>query len=237
VQTNVLEAARRAGVRRLLFLGSSCIYPRLAPQPIAESALLSGPLEPTNEAYAVAKIAGLKTVEAYRRQYGLDWFSVMPTNLYGPGDNFDLESSHVVPALLRRFHEARLVGAASVVLWGTGAPRREFLHVDDFADAAVLLMREYGGDAIVNVGRGEDVSIRELADAVASVVGFQGRIEFDPSRPDGTPRKLLDVSRLFGLGWRPRVGLREGLESLYRWYRGEAAPRGTERVEYELRRG
>lgn len=218
IATHVIDAARRFGTRKLLYLGSSCIYPRLAKQPIPESELLAGPLEPTNEPYAVAKIAGLKMVEAYRRQYGFNAVNLMPTNLYGPGDNFDIESAHVLPALLRRFHEAKLAKAPSVTVWGTGRPRREFLHVDDLADAALFLMERYDGDWIVNVGCGEDLSIAELAERIRAVVGYEGRIEFDTSKPDGTPRKLLDVSRLFALGWRPRIGLDEGLVSLYRWY-------------------
>jgi GDP-L-fucose synthase len=202
----------------LLFLGSSCIYPKLAPQPLKEDYLLTGPLEPTNEAYAVAKIAGIVMAQSYRRQYGFDAISLMPTNLYGPGDNFDLETSHVLPALIRKFHEAKIAGEPSVTVWGTGTPRREFLHVDDLADAAVFLMENYDDEAIVNVGVGEDVSIRELAELVAEAVGFRGDITFDTSKPDGTPRKQLDVSKLLTLGWRPRIGLREGIEQTYRWY-------------------
>lgn len=218
IQVNVIHAAWRYGTRKLLFLGSSCIYPKLAPQPISESALLTGPLEPTNEPYAIAKIAGLKMCEAYRRQYGFSSICLMPTNLYGPGDNFDLETSHVLPALIRRFHEAREIAAPSVTLWGTGAARREFLHVDDLADAAVFLMERYDNIEPLNVGCGEDLTIRELAFLVAEIVGYRGEIRFDPSMPDGTPRKLLDVSRLLELGWRPRIGLREGIEQTYRWY-------------------
>lgn len=218
IQVNVIHAAWKYGTRKLLYLGSSCIYPKHAPQPIPESALLTGPLEPTNEPYAIAKIAGLKMCEAYRRQYGFSSICLMPTNLYGPGDNFDLETSHVLPALIRRFHEARQAAAPWVTLWGTGAARREFLHVDDLADAAVFLMERYDGIEPINVGCGEDLTIRELAVLVAGVVGYRGEIRFDPSMPDGTPRKLLDVSRLLELGWRPRIGLREGLEQTYRWY-------------------
>jgi GDP-L-fucose synthase len=218
VQTNVIDAAYRHGVRKLLFLGSSCIYPKLAPQPITESSLLTGPLEPTNEWYAIAKIAGLKMAQAYRRQYGFDVISAMPTNLYGPGDNFNLESSHVLPALIRRFHEARERGAASVTLWGTGTPRREFLYVDDMADACIFLMEHYESEDSINVGCGEDVSIRELAELVSRNIGFRGRIAFDTSKPDGTPRKLLDVSRLKSLGWRPRVSLDEGIAETCRWF-------------------
>jgi GDP-L-fucose synthase len=218
IELNTIHAAWKHGTRKLLYLGSSCIYPKHAPQPIPESALLTGPLEPTNEPYAIAKIAGLKMCEAYRRQYGFPSICLMPTNLYGPGDNFDLETSHVLPALIRRFHEARERGAASVTLWGTGAARREFLHVDDLADAAVFLMERYEGEETLNVGCGEDLTIRELALLVAEVVRYRGAIRFDPSMPDGTPRKLLDVSRLRALGWRPRIGLRAGIEQTYRWY-------------------
>jgi GDP-L-fucose synthase len=218
VQTNVIDAAYRHGVRKLLFLGSSCIYPKLAPQPIAESSLLTGSLEPTNEWYAIAKIAGLKMAQAYRRQYGFNAISAMPTNLYGPGDNFNLENSHVLPALIRRFHEARERGAASVTLWGSGTPRREFLYVDDVADACVFLMERYESEDLINVGCGEDVSIRELAELVSRNIGFRGRIAFDTSKPDGTPRKLLDVSRLKNLGWRPRVSLAEGIAETCRWF-------------------
>jgi GDP-L-fucose synthase len=218
IQTNVIHSAWRGGVKKLCFLGSSCIYPKLAAQPMTEDALLTGPLEPTNEWYAVAKIAGIKMCQAYRRQYGFDAISLMPTNLYGPGDNFDLQNSHVLPALIRKFHEARVAGANEVVMWGTGSPRREFLHVDDLAEAAVHLMNTYSGEDIVNVGVGDDITIRELAEMVGDVVGFQGRIVNDTSKPDGTPRKLLDVSRLHGLGWRARVSLRQGVEETYRWF-------------------
>ncbi len=218
IELNVIHAAWKYGARKLLYLGSSCIYPKYAPQPIPESALLTGPLEPTNEPYAVAKIAGLKLCESYRRQYGFSSVCLMPTNLYGPGDNFDLETSHVLPALIRRLDDARRRRAPSVTLWGTGAARREFLHVDDLAGAALFLMESYEGEEIINVGCGEDLTIRELAALVAEVVGYRGEIRFDPSMPDGTPRKLLDVSRLKALGWRPRIGLREGIEQTYRWY-------------------
>ena len=218
IQTNVIDAAYRYGVKKLLFLGSSCIYPKHAPQPMKEEYLLTGPLEPTNEPYAVAKIAGIKMVQAYRRQYGFNAISLMPTNLYGPGDNFDLETSHVIPALIRRFHEAKVKGQPQVVVWGTGSPRREFLHVDDLADAAVFLMKHYDEEAIINVGVGEDLTIRELAEIIREVVGYTGEIVFDPSKPDGTPRKLLDVSRLHALGWKAKIPLREGLEQTYRWY-------------------
>jgi GDP-L-fucose synthase len=223
IQVNVIDAAWRHGVRKLLFLGSSCIYPRLAPQPMKEEHLLTGPLEPTNEWYAIAKIAGLKMCQAYRRQHGFDAISAMPTNLYGPGDNFNLETSHVLPALIRRFDEARERGDAEVVVWGTGTPRREFLHVDDLADALVFLMDRYSDEPPVNVGWGEDVSIRELAETVARVVGFTGRIVFDPSRPDGTPRKLLDTGRMNALGWRPRIRLDEGVRQTWLWFRANAA--------------
>lgn len=225
IEVHVIHAACRWGVRKLLFLGSSCIYPKLARQPIPEAALLGGPLEPTNEPYAVAKIAGVKMCQAYRRQYGFDAISLMPTNLYGPGDNFDLETAHVLPALIRRFDEAREQGCDSVTLWGTGTPRREFLHVDDLADAALFLMENYSSEEIINVGCGEDLTIAELARLVAEIVGYAGEIRFDPAMPDGTPRKLLDVSRLFALGWRPKIGLREGITESWRWWReqGQAA--------------
>jgi GDP-L-fucose synthase len=224
IQTNVIDACHRHGVRKLLFLGSSCIYPRNARQPMSEDALLTGALEPTNEAYAVAKIAGISMVQAYRRQYGFNGICLMPTNLYGPGDNFDLSSSHVIPAMLRKFHEAKESGVAEVVVWGSGAPRREFLHADDLADAALFLMRTYDGNELVNVGWGEDLTIRELAESIGDTVGFRGQIVFDASKPDGTPRKLLDVSRLKRLGWRPRIGLRQGLADAYAWYVAHAAP-------------
>jgi len=223
MQSNVIDAAYHSGARKLVFLGSSCIYPKLAPQPIKEDYLLSGPLEPTNEWYAVAKIAGLKMCEAYRRQYGFNAISLMPTNLYGPGDNFDLQNSHVLPALIRRFHEARIRGDSVVTIWGTGTPRREFLHVDDLADAVRFLLETYDAGPIVNVGCGEDVTIRELAETVAAVTGYQGGLAFDPSKPDGTPRKLLDTSRLTALGWRPAIRLREGIESTYAWFKGHLA--------------
>jgi GDP-L-fucose synthase len=218
IQVNVLDAARAVGVSRLLFLGSSCIYPKFAPQPIPESSLLTGPLEPTNDAYAIAKIAGVLQVQALRREYGASYISAMPTNLYGPGDNFDLETSHVLPALIRRMHEAVVGGAPSVTLWGTGTPRREFLHVDDLARACVHLLETYDDPSPINVGVGEDVSIRELAELVASVVGYGGTIDWDTSKPDGTPRKLLDVSRINALGWKADIGLRDGIEATYRWY-------------------
>lgn len=220
---NLIEAARRGGVKKLLYLGSSCIYPRLAPQPMAEEALLSGPLEPTNQWYAVAKIAGLKLCAAYRRQHGADFISAQPTNLYGPGDTYDLQASHVVPALVAKMHQAKTAGAAEVTIWGTGAPRREFLHVDDLADALVFLMERYSDESHVNIGWGEDVSIRELAALVAEVVGFSGSFRYDTTKPDGSPRKLLDVAKLAALGWRPRIALRDGLKDAYRWFVANAA--------------
>ncbi len=223
VQDNVIHSAYRSGVKKLVFLGSSCIYPKLAPQPIKEDYLLTGPLEPTNEWYAVAKIAGLKMCQAYRRQYGFNAISLMPTNLYGPGDNFDLTSSHVLPALIRRFHEAKQRGDEALSIWGTGTPRREFLHVEDLADAVVYLLETYDAEPIVNVGWGEDVTIRELAETVAAVAGFTGRLEFDASRPDGTPRKLLDTSRLTALGWKPKIRLRAGIEATYAWFKAHVA--------------
>ena len=219
IQLSVVSAAHRTGVRRLLMLGSSCIYPRLAAQPIPEDALLTGPLEPTNEAYAIAKIAGIVQVQSYRRQYGASYVSAMPTNLYGPGDNFEPAGSHVLPALIRRFHEAVRDGAPEVVLWGTGTPRREFLHVDDLASACEVLLRRYDGDEPVNVGCGTDLTIRELAETVARVTGFTGTLAWDTGKPDGTPRKLLDVSRLTGLGWRPETALEDGIAATYAWWR------------------
>ncbi|MDP4689317.1 MAG: GDP-L-fucose synthase [Candidatus Nanopelagicales bacterium] len=219
IQTNLFEAAHAADVDRLLFLGSSCIYPRMAPQPIPESALLTGPLESTNDAYAIAKIAGIIGVQSYRREYGRRWISAMPTNLYGPGDTFDLETAHVLPALIRRFHEASLAGAPSVTLWGTGSPRREFLHVDDLAAACLRLLDVYDEDEHINVGVGDDVTIAELAALVADVVGYSGEVEWDAAKPDGTPRKLLDVSRISALGWEPQIGLAEGIGSTYETYR------------------
>jgi GDP-L-fucose synthase len=218
IQTNVIHAAWKHGVRKLAFLGSSCIYPKLAPQPIREEYLLTGSLEPTNQAYAVAKIAGIQMCQAYRQQYGFSAISLMPTNLYGPGDNFDLESSHVLPALLRKFREAAESHNPEVVIWGTGTPRREFLHVDDLADAAVFLMRNYDSGEIVNVGAGHDLTIAELAQLIARITGYPGRLSFDPSKPDGTPRKLLDVSRLEALGWKARIPLEDGIRRTYQWY-------------------
>jgi GDP-L-fucose synthase len=223
IQVNVLDAAARTGVERLLFLGSSCIYPKLAPQPIREDSLLTGPLEPTNDAYAIAKIAGVLQVQALRRQRGCSFISAMPTNLYGTGDNFDLETSHVLPAMIRRFHEAKERGDESVTLWGTGSPRREFLHVDDVAAACLTLLERYDDPAPINIGVGEDVTIKELAETVADIVGYAGRLEWDTSRPDGTPRKLLDVSRIHDLGWKAEIGLRDGIRSTYEWYLGHLA--------------
>lgn len=221
IALNVIDAAHRFGVAKLLFLGSSCIYPKLAPQPITEESLLTGPLEPTNEPYAIAKIAGLKLVESLRRGHGRDFISVMPTNLYGPGDNYDPEASHVVAALIRRFHEAKLRNDPQVVVWGTGTPRREFLHVDDLADASVHLMKVYSCACALNIGTGEDVTIAEFARQVAATVGYRGRIVFDSEKPDGTPRKLLDVSKLAALGWRARIALPEGLRLAYASFRAE----------------
>jgi len=218
IQTNVIDAAYRHGAAKLLFLGSSCIYPRNAPQPMPESCLLTGALEPTNEWYAIAKIAGVKMCQAYRRQYGFAASCAMPTNLYGPGDNFNLQNSHVLPALIRKFHEARLRGDEEVVVWGTGTPRREFLYVDDLADACIFLMEHFDGAEPVNIGWGEDISIAELAGIVGETVGFTGKLRFDTSKPDGTPRKLLDVSRLRALGWAPKIHLREGIAATYRWF-------------------
>jgi GDP-L-fucose synthase len=218
IELNAIDAAYRSGVKKLLMLGSSCIYPRLANQPIAESELLTGPLEETNEAYAVAKIAGIKMCQAYHAQYGANFISVMPTNLFGPGDNFDLNASHVIPALLRRFHDAHQAGSESVIVWGTGKPRREFLHVDDLADACLHLMEVYDSPEIINVGTGEDISIRDLAAMIKEIVGYEGRIVFDPTKPDGTPRKLLDVKRLSETGWRPKIGLHDGISQTYSWF-------------------
>lgn len=218
IELNVIDAARASGVKKLLFLGSSCIYPKMAPQPIREDSLLTGSLEPTNEAYAVAKIAGWMMCRSYRRQYGFKAITAMPTNLYGPNDNFDPVGSHVLPGLLRRFHEAKAAGAPEVVVWGSGTPRRELLHADDLADACVFLMKTYDSPEIVNVGTGEDATIAEIAELVKRVVGYPGRIAFDRTKPDGTPRKLLDVSRIRALGWRPRVVLEDGVRDAYRWF-------------------
>ncbi|RSV14207.1 GDP-L-fucose synthase [Sphingomonas sp. ABOLG] len=216
IEANIIEAAHVQDVEKLLFLGSSCIYPKFAPQPITEDALLTGPLEPTNEWYAIAKIAGIKLAQAYRRQHGRDFISAMPTNLYGPGDNYDLAGGHVLPALIRKAHEAKLAGAAAIEIWGTGTPRREFLHVDDLADACVFLMRRYSGESHVNAGSGEDIAIADLAQLVCDVVGFEGAIQRDTSKPDGTPRKLMSGDKLAGMGWQPRIGLREGIAGAYR---------------------
>jgi GDP-L-fucose synthase len=218
IEANVIDASFRFGVEKLLFLGSSCIYPKYSAQPIAEEALLTGPLEPTNEAYAIAKIAGVKLAQAYRRQHGSDFISAMPTNLYGPGDNFDLQSSHVLPALIRKAHEAKLRGEAGIVVWGTGTARREFLHVDDCADACVRLMNVYSGDVHINVGSGEDLTIHDLARLVCEIVGFEGEIIRDPTKPDGTPRKLMSAERMLALGWKPTIGLRDGLARTYAWF-------------------
>ena len=218
IEVNVIEAARRYGVKKLMFLGSSCIYPKMAPQPMNEEALLTGLLEPTNEAYAISKIAGLKACDYYRKQYGCDFVSVMPTNLYGTGDNYDLQNSHVLPALIRKFHEAKTNGAKEVVLWGTGAPLREFLHADDMADATVFCMLNYSDYGHVNVGSGEEVSIKELAEKVKRVVGFEGSIVWDTEKPDGTPRKLMDSSKLYSMGWKPRISLDEGIARTYDEY-------------------
>ena len=218
IQTNVIDPAFRNGCAKLLFLGSSCIYPKHATQPMTEDCLLTGPLEPTNEWYAVAKIAGLKMAQAYRRQYGFSAISLIPTNLYGPGDNFSLRTSHVLPALLRKFHEAKMRSAPEVNIWGTGKPRREFLHVDDLADACLYLMNHYDGERIVNVGWGIDIAIGELAELIARIVGFEGRLTFDPTMPDGTPRKLLDTQRLTSLGWTPKIPLEAGIRSTYQWF-------------------
>lgn len=218
IQTNVIDTAYRFGAKKLLFLGSTCIYPKHALQPMAEEALLTGPLEPTNEPYAVAKIAGIKMIEAYNRQYGTDFISVMPTNLYGPNDNFDLQSSHVMPALIRKFHEAKTKNSPIVEVWGTGTPRREFLYSDDLADAAVYLMKNYSGNDIINVGVGKDIPIKELAGKVKVAVGYSGDIVFDTTKPDGTPRKLVDVTRLDNIGWKAEISLDEGLKRTYEWF-------------------
>jgi len=218
IETNLLDAAHAAGTQRLLFLGSSCVYPKLAQQPIKEESLLTGELEKTNEAYALAKISGLKLVQAYRKQYSHRWISAMPTNLYGPGDNFDLENSHVLPALVRKFHEAKLNGDVAVQVWGSGSPRREFLHSDDLASACLYLLENYDDDVPINVGTGIDISIKDLAELTSRVVGFSGRIEWDATKPDGTPRKLLDISRMLALGWKAKISLELGLEETYEWF-------------------
>ncbi|MEX1110441.1 MAG: GDP-L-fucose synthase [Chthoniobacterales bacterium] len=219
IQNNLIEAAADFGTRKLLFLGSSCIYPKMAPQPIPESALLTGPLEPTNDAYALAKIAGIKLCQSYARQYGKNFISGMPTNLYGPHDNYDLHNSHVLPAFIRKVHEAKQAGAKSITVWGTGIPRREFLHTTDLAEACLFLLEHYDEPDLVNIGCGEDVTIRELAETVCDVLGFDGTLEFDAGKPDGTPRKLLDISKIKALGWSPRIPLREGIADAYRWFR------------------
>lgn len=221
IQVNVLDSAAHNGVERLLFMGSSCIYPKFAPQPINEDSLLTGPLEPTNDAYAIAKIAGVLHVQALRRQYGVRYISAMPTNLYGPGDNFDVMTSHVLPAMLRRFAEAKSHGAPTVTIWGSGTPRREFLHVDDLARASLFLLENYDAPEPINVGVGQDISIKHLAELVAAVVGYEGGLDFDRSKPDGTPRKLLDVTRINGLGWKPEIDLRTGLKSTYQWFQDQ----------------
>ena len=218
IQSNIIHHSYRNGVKKLLFLGSSCIYPKFAPQPMKEEHLLDGKLEPTNEPYAIAKIAGIKTCQSYNRQYGTQFISVMPTNLYGPNDNFDLQSSHVLPALIRKFHEAKLAGKPAVEIWGTGSPKREFLHADDLADACVYLMQHYSDNEIVNIGVGEDIAIKDLALLIKDIVGFSGELTFDTSKPDGTPRKLLDVSKLNGLGWKAGISLRDGITQTYQWY-------------------
>ena len=218
IQNNLIEAAADFGCAKLLFLGSSCIYPKHAPQPIREDALLTGPLEPTNDAYALAKIAGIKLCQAYAREYGKTFLSAMPTNLYGPHDNFDLHTSHVLPALIRKIHEAKKSGAPEVLVWGTGTPRREFLHADDLADACVFLLKNYASPELINIGSGTDVTIRELAELVCEILGFEGTLSFDPTKPDGTPRKLMDSSRLFHLGWKPKIPLREGIANAHAWF-------------------
>jgi GDP-L-fucose synthase len=218
LQNNIIEAAADFGCAKLLFLGSSCIYPKHAPQPIREDALLTGPLEPTNDAYAIAKIAGIKLCQAYAREYGKTFLSAMPTNLYGPHDNFDLHTSHVLPALISKIHEAKKSGAPEVLVWGTGTPRREFLHADDLADACVFLLKNYDSPELINIGSGEDTTIRALAELICEVLGYDGALAFDPTKPDGTPRKLMDSSRLFALGWKPRIPLREGIAQAYAWF-------------------
>jgi GDP-L-fucose synthase len=238
IQNNLIATSFDFGVTKLLFLGSSCIYPKLAPQPLREDALLTGPLEPTNEAYAIAKIAGIKLCQAYVREYGVNYISAMPTNLYGPNDNYDLDSSHVLAALIRKVHEAKVTGSAAVTVWGTGEPRREFLHVSDLGDAARFLLENYDSPEIINIGWGEDVSIRELAELVCDVVGYRGELVFDPSKPDGTPRKLLDVSKITGLGWSPRITLRDGLQLTYESFRSSehGKDRGSRAARAGLRR-
>ena len=223
IETNLMDAAHAAGIPRLLFLGSSCVYPKLAQQPIKEEYLLTGELEKTNEAYALAKISGLKLVQAYRKQYGHKWISAMPTNMYGPGDNFDLENSHVLPALIRKFHDAKTQGQTTVTLWGTGSPKREFLHADDLGRACLFLLENYDEDVAINVGVGEDLPVKELAELIQGVVGFKGKIEWDSSKPDGAPRKLLDGSRISALGWKAQIGLEDGIRSTYEWFVGNSS--------------
>jgi GDP-L-fucose synthase len=223
IQNNVIRSAYESGVRKLLFVGSACIYPKFAPQPIPETSLLDGPLEPTNEAYAIAKIAGIKLCQAYSREYGANFISAMPTNLYGPNDNFDLETSHVLPALMRKAHEAKVRKDQKLIVWGTGKPRREFLHVDDLASACVLILEKYDSPEIINLGCGEDISIRELAELICDVVGFDGELAWDTTKPDGTPRRLLDVTKLRALGWKPAIALRDGIARTYEWFRANYA--------------
>ena len=223
IETNLMDASHAAAIPRLLFLGSSCVYPKLSPQPIKEEYLLTGELEATNEAYALAKISGLKLIQAYRKQYGHKWISAMPTNMYGPGDNFDLENSHVLPALIRRFHDAKTSGSSSVSLWGTGSPKREFLHADDLGRACLFLLENYDDNVAINVGVGQDISIKELAELIRTTVGYQGNVTWDSSKPDGTPRKLLDVSLITNLGWKPEISLEDGIRSTYSWYLDNAA--------------
>src|SRR5467141_1394310 len=230
IQNNLISGSYEAGVKKVLFLGSSCIYPKHAPQPIPEESLLTGPLEPTNEAYAIAKITGIKLCQAFAREYGANFISVMPTNLYGPGDNFDLETSHALAALLRKAHEAKMSGAGEMIVWGTGAPRREFLYVDDLAAAVLFLLEKYDSPEIINVGYGEDISIRELAELICDVVGFRGELKWDRSKPDGTPRKLLDISKIKELGWQPTISLRDGVARLYEWFLDNYAPRSMASV-------
>jgi GDP-L-fucose synthase len=228
IETNLMDAAHAAAIPRLLFLGSSCVYPKLSPQPIKEEYLLTGELESTNEAYALAKISGLKLIQAYRKQYGHKWISAMPTNMYGPGDNFDLENSHVLPALIRRFHDAKTSGSSSVSLWGTGSPKREFLHADDLGRACLFLLENYDDNVAINVGVGQDISIKELAELIRTTVGYQGNVAWDSSKPDGTPRKLLDVSLITNLGWKPEISLEDGIRSTYSWYLDNAATTSTQ---------
>jgi GDP-L-fucose synthase len=231
IETNLMDAAHAAEIPRLLFLGSSCVYPKLAKQPIKEEYLLTGELEKTNEAYALAKISGLKLVQAYRKQYGHKWISAMPTNMYGPGDNFDIENSHVLPALIRRFHDAKTQGQPTVTLWGTGSPKREFLHADDLGRACLFLLENYDDDVALNLGVGDELTIKELAELIQGVVGFKGKIDWDSSRPDGTPRKLLDVSRISALGWKAQISLVDGLRSTYEWYKDNRSSAGEANLE------